>query len=223
MVPLAEALAEEGWSVSTVELAGHGGRPADLAGTTWQDWVASARTALEELQRRCKTVALVGQSMGGALALYLAAAVRPAAVVAISTPIRVRPALVSASRVAARVMPLAPRLLRWRPREPAMRPYRSPNAWVPLGLIREVDRLLQLTRETLAQVAAPVLVVQGRWDLVIPRESGEAIVRLAHRASARLLWLPRSGHVATLDRDRRALYGAVREFLRPHLRAESAS
>lgn len=223
MVPLAEALAEEGWTVSTVELAGHGGGPADLAGTTWQDWVASARTALEDLQSRCPTVALIGQSMGGALALYLAAAVRPAAVVAISTPIRVRPALVAASRAAARVLPLAPRLLRWRPRERAMRPYRSPNTWVPLGLTHEVDRLLQLTREMLAQVDAPLLVVQGRWDLVIPRESGETIVRLSRRAVARLLWLPRSGHVATLDRDRHALYEAVSEFLRPYLQMETTS
>lgn len=223
MLPLAEALAQEGWTVSVAQLAGHGTSPAALASSTCQDWVASARAALEDLQARCRTVALVGQSMGGALALYLAAATRPAAVVAISTPIRVRPVLVSASRAAARVLPLVPRLLRWRPREREMRPYRSAHAWVPLGLTGEVDRLLHQTREALAQVQAPILVVQGRWDLVIPRESGESIVRLARRAPARLLWLKRSGHVATLDRDRHALYAAVTGFLRPLLQSATAS
>jgi carboxylesterase len=219
MLPLADALAEDGWTVSVARLAGHGTSPEDLAGTTWQDWVASAREALRELQQQCARVALVGLSMGGALGLYLAAAEAPAAVVAINTPIRVRPLLITASRAAARMLPHFPVLFRVPPREREMRNYLTPYNRIPVGLTSEVDRLLLATREMLPRLRMPLLVVQGRRDWVIPRDSGPRIVALARAAPATLLWLPRSGHVATLDRDRRTLYEAVRAFLRVNLSA----
>lgn len=217
MIPLAEALAEEGWTVSVARLAGHGTSPDELAGTIWQDWVTSARDAFQALRQRCSRVAIVGLSMGGALGLYLAATEEPAAVVAISTPIRVRPLLARASRAASRMWPHVPVLFRLPPREREMRGYLSPYTRIPVGLTSEVDRLLRATRELLPRLRIPLLIVQGRRDWVIPRDSGPQIVALARAAPATLLWLPRSGHVATLDRDRRALYDEVRGFLRAHL------
>lgn len=217
MTPLAEALAVEGWTVSVAQLAGHGTSPDDLAGVNWRDWVASARAAYEELNARCRRVAIIGLSMGGALGLYLAAAeISPAAVVAISTPIRIRPALVKASRVASKVMPFAPILFRLSPRDPQVRHYRSPYTRIPLATTVEVAELLNETRRVLPRLRAPALVIQGRKDWVIPRNSGSEFVRLAG-ATARLVWLPRSGHVATLDRDREMLVREVKQFLRIHL------
>lgn len=216
MVPLAEALAEEGWTVSVARLAGHGTSPRELADTTWEEWVESARAAYRELRARCRRVAIVGQSMGGAVSLLLAAEDDPAAVVAISTPIRVHPLWVRASIAAARVIPLAPVLFRLGPRERQMREYLSPYTRIPLERTREVDQLLAATREALPAVRVPLLVVQGRRDWVIPRESGPQIVSLAG-APATLHWLARAGHVATLSRDRSELFVAVRTFLRPVL------
>jgi len=63
----------------------------------------------------------------------------------------------------------------------------------------------------------PLLVVQGRRDWIIPRDSADEILRLAADAPATMLWLQRSGHVATLDRDRAVLADAVTEFLRVHV------
>lgn len=217
MTPLAEALAAEGWSVSVARLAGHGTSPDDLAKVTWRDWVASARAAYEELQQRCPQVAIIGLSMGGALALYMAAAVvSPAAVVAISTPIRIRPMLVKASRAASKIMPFAPVLVRLSARDPRVRQYRSPYTRIPLATTAEVASLLDETRRLLPGLPAPALIIQGRKDWVIPRGSGRELVRLIG-APARLLWLPRSGHVATLDRDRDLLINEVKQFLRIHL------
>ncbi len=221
MVPLAEALAEEGWTISVARLAGHGTSPRELADTSWEEWVESARAAYRELRQRCVRVAIVGQSMGGAVSLLLAAEGDPAAVVAISTPIRVHPLWVRASIAAARVLPLAPVLFRLGPRERQMRGYLSPYTHIPLERTREVDRLLAATREALPAVRAPLLVLQGRRDWVIPKGSGAQIVALAG-SPATLHWLVRSGHVATLDRDRLELFAAVRDFLRPVLEGATA-
>ena len=103
-----------------------------------------------------------------------------------------------------------------------MRSYLSPYNRIPVGLTGEVDRLLLATREMLPRLRMPLLIVQGRRDWVIPRDSGPRIVALARAAPASLLWLPRSGHVATLDRDRRILYDAVRGFLRGHLQVRES-
>ncbi len=214
---MADALAEEGWTVSVAQLAGHGTSPADLARTRWSDWVASAHGAYQELQGRCRRIAIVGLSMGGALGLYLAASESPAAVVAISTPIRVHPLLAVLSRVAGRVLPFAPVVFRLGPMEPAVQPYRSTYTHIPLAATEQLVYLFEATRRTLPTLRVPLLVVQGRRDWVIPRGSAREIVALAHGAPTQLLWLPRSGHLATLDRDRGVLVDQVKRFLHRHL------
>jgi carboxylesterase len=217
MTPLADALTSVGWTVSVTRLAGHGTSPDDLARVTWQEWVTSAQAAYQDLRRRCDRVALVGLSMGGALALYLAALDPPAAVVAISTPIRVRPLLASATRMASKVLPVAPVLVRLSPRDPEVRAYWSPYKRIPLVAAGQLEQLLAETRRVLPHVRTPLLVVQGRRDWIIPRDSAQEILRLASGAPTTMLWLQRSGHVATLDRDRTVLADETIRFLRVHV------
>lgn len=217
MTPLAEALAEEGWTVSVAQLAGHGTSPADLARTRWSDWVDSASDAYQELRGRCRRIAIVGLSMGGALGLYLAASESPAAVVAISTPVRVRPVLAALARLAVHVLPFVPVVVRLGPREPEVRSYRSQYTRIPLAATEQLVQLFEATRQTLPTLQMPILVVQGRRDWLVPRGSAQEIVALAHGAPTQLLWLPRSGHLATLDRDRTVLIDQVKRFLHQHL------
>jgi carboxylesterase len=73
---VAMGLAHAGVSVSCPQLAGHSGSFDELRDSRWQDWLASAEAALDELRRRCDVVAVGGLSMGAVLALMLAA-VRP--------------------------------------------------------------------------------------------------------------------------------------------------
>lgn len=215
MIPLAETLAARGWTISIARLAGHGTSPVDLARSTWQEWMDSARDAYRELARRCPRPAVVGLSMGGALGLTLAGTEPdpPRAVVTISTPIHVRPALAAASRAVGRVLPVAPVPFRLGPRERAMWRYRSPYRAVPLAATHEVEQLLAATRALLPSLRIPLLIVQGRRDWIIPRDSADGIAGLARSADSMVVWLPRSGHVATLDRDRDLLYDKITAFL----------
>ena len=219
MVPLAEALAQDGYTVHVARLAGHGTSPEDLAATSWDDWVASAREAYRTLRSRCAAVALVGLSMGGAIALHLAATERPDAVVVMATPIRLRPVLRRLARAVRPVLPYVPVVVRVGPRGSDALPYRVSYARIPLSAAQDLASLLERTRELLPQVQAPLLVAQGRRDFVIPRESADEIAGGVGSRVRRLVWLPRSRHVVTLDRDRAQLFGAVRAFLAEHLGA----
>lgn len=216
---MAEALAEDGFTVHVARLAGHGTSPEDLARTSWEDWVDSARDAFRALRARCRSVAIGGLSMGGAIALHLAATDTPDAVVTMATPVRLRPLVYGIARAIQPVVPYVPVVVRLGPRSADMLPYRASYPRIPLGAAGDLSRLLERMRELLPQVRVPLLIVQGRRDWAIPRESAEVIYTRVASEVRRLLWLPHSRHVVTLDRDRGQLFTEVRRFLSEHLAA----
>jgi carboxylesterase len=100
---LAEGLAERGFAVSAPLLPGHGETVEAFAATGFPDWLAAARDELRALAGRCRATAVVGLSMGGALALTLAAEEPVAAVVAINPLVDTGdPAVLEAEERAAR-------------------------------------------------------------------------------------------------------------------------
>ncbi len=92
--PLAEALGRAGCTVEAPMTAGHGGTLADLAGTRWTDWLASAEAAMERVSAHVGggPIAICGFSMGGLLALRLARLhpERVSALVLMGVPVRLR-------------------------------------------------------------------------------------------------------------------------------------
>ncbi|MDG9729196.1 hypothetical protein OXI21_02025 [Ignatzschineria sp. RMDPL8A] len=51
-------------TVSVPLLKGHGTEPADLIGVSYRDWIRQMEEALEQLQKKCSRVFVVGLSMG---------------------------------------------------------------------------------------------------------------------------------------------------------------
>jgi len=71
--PLGEYLHKQGYAVSCPLLPKHGGQLEDLKGATWRAWVSASRDALNRLVEGCPNVLIAGLSMGGLIALHLAA------------------------------------------------------------------------------------------------------------------------------------------------------
>jgi carboxylesterase len=72
MRPLAEALAEAGFTVEMPRLPGHGTVVDDMIPTRFDDWSATAEDTLDDLAGRCEKVVVAGLSMGGTLTAWLA-------------------------------------------------------------------------------------------------------------------------------------------------------
>src|SRR5262244_3846160 len=137
MRPLGEALAARGFPVRAVCLAGHGTDLESLARTSWADWFASVSDGLDRLQADVPRVAIAGMSLGGLLALHLAAT-RPATVeglVLCGTPIRLVPMLARLPFVARRYATI--RKANGKPdiADPAMRAASQSYPAVPLGAV----------------------------------------------------------------------------------------
>ena len=69
---VARGLAQEGHTVYSMQLAGHGGTPEELRRSTWREWVASVERAHDRLKEHCDIVIAGGLSMGAILAIQLA-------------------------------------------------------------------------------------------------------------------------------------------------------
>lgn len=73
---LGEYLNKKGYSVFGVRLPGHGTTPEELNKTNWPLWYDAVRKAHEELSQCCSEISVVGLSMGGLLAMKLAAEIQ---------------------------------------------------------------------------------------------------------------------------------------------------
>ena len=71
MRKIADALAQKGYTVSTINLPGHATTEADMAKSTWQEWLQAAKQATLDLKAQCKQVTVCGLSMGGVLNVIL--------------------------------------------------------------------------------------------------------------------------------------------------------
>lgn len=72
MRPLATRFVDAGYSVEMVLLPGHGTSLEDMKRTTFSDWSLAAEQALLNLSARTERVVVVGLSMGGLIACWLA-------------------------------------------------------------------------------------------------------------------------------------------------------
>lgn len=215
MAVLAEALAARGYSVEAPLLAGHGADQETLAATSWRAWVASAEAALRELQGRCDAVALVGFSMGGAIALHLAAREQVAGIVTIATPVTLDNPLLPLLPVARLVLPYwyplrridltSPGVMeRLRTYAPDLRIDPTDRAQVAelkrsfrisLRAVYQLTRLLRATRAVLPRVTVPALLLQGTDDEQIPARSIDLLDRELGSPHKEIVRFARQGHM----------------------------
>lgn len=219
--PFAEALAARGFAVTVPVLAGHGDLAA-LERSTWHDWYAGAETALVDVRKSFARVLVLGFSLGGLLALRLAA-LRPAdvdALVALSVPLALQRWQRQAIGLLARlrgVRPLAAlvgmlpkkgpdvRIEREFASSPSLRGMPWPALAQLVALQREVDGLLP-------HVRAPLLVLHGRLDHTARVEDSARLVQRVGSVRVERTVLPESFHQLGLDVDREAAAAAVVEF-----------
>ncbi|MFF4711670.1 alpha/beta hydrolase [Streptomyces eurythermus] len=198
--PWAEHHAAHGLTVSLPLLPGHGTRWTDMQLTTWQDWYAEVDRELRALADRCSRVFVAGLSMGGALALRLAArhGGRVAGAVVVNPANKVH-------GLSAYALPVARHLVR------STKGIASDIAKqgaaelgydrVPLHAAHSLRRFLHRVDGELPQVTQPLLLLRSAEDHVVPAaDSARVLSRVSSRDVTEIV-LEHSYHVATLDMD----------------------
>ncbi|MCS6834977.1 MAG: alpha/beta fold hydrolase [Anaerolineae bacterium] len=234
MRPLAEALHAQSWTTVAPLLPGFGAEIDTLQHRSHDDWLQFLLLAYAEMRRRHRVIALIGLSMGGALALQLAAHHSPNALVLLAPFWRIEHLLW-------RAMPILKYLI------PTFKPFRlfkldfndaavrqgianfmpelnlgDPSTQraildfaLPMRLIDQLRQVGQRGYSAISRVSCPTLVIQGTHDdLVKP----EVTRHLCRRFVKPPLYLEVDASHTLLDPSqpsRAQIVSAISEFLSP--------
>jgi carboxylesterase len=209
---LALALADAGFTVEMPLLPGHGTDVADLVPTRWEDWSAAAERAYLDLAARSDTVVVVGLSMGGALAVWLAEHHPEIAALALVNPMVTAPDADTIGLVQAMIDngdELAPGVGSDIAMEGTLE---SAYPELPLRAALSLFAGVAEVESELESVTCPVLVFTSTQDHVVDPKSSTLLVERA-KGPVEQVTLDRSYHVATLDYDKDEIEARTVEFV----------
>ncbi|MFI0513393.1 alpha/beta hydrolase [Streptomyces sp. WSLK1-5] len=213
--PWAQHLAEHGLTVSLPLLPGHGTRWQDMALTGWQDWYAEVDRELRALTERCTSVFVAGLSMGGTLALRLAAkhgdAVR--GVVVVNPANRMHGLAPYALPVARHFVRTAPGIASDIKKEGSVE---LGYDKVPLHAAHSLRTFFRLVDGELPQVTQPLLVLRSSQDHVVPATDSARVLSRVSSTDVTEIVLEQSYHVATLDHDAERIFDESLAFIGRH-------
>ena len=218
---LGQELAGRGYRVAGPVLAGHGTSPDELDQTTWRDWYASVETAFDCLKGQCEHVAVVGQSLGGLLALYLARQ-RPGEITALgalATPLWLPPVTRAVLRITRdgsplrRLIPRLPKVGGSDVRDRTMKKQNPAYRVVPVLALHQLVEFMGITRTSLSGIETPAMVIHGRRDHTVPYECSHELAARLRGHPVEHHTLERSYHLISIDVERDLVAGLVGDFI----------
>jgi len=208
-------LAEEihsrlGWTVLAPLLPGHGTSPRDLAKTRHTEWIDSAENAFDTLKSRTTRWFIGGESMGGLLALYLAARHPEIEKLLIYAPALKIPGLFWAKLFSHFIFGIPKRRL-----EPTREGYLPWQGYRinPLNAVVELGLLQNMVMDILPKISQPIIVFQGNQDETIDPQSAFLVYNAVSSREKHLVELEDCGHCVLLDKRYREVYTQSVEFL----------
>lgn len=213
---LGQDLAARGYTVLGQRLAGHATLPKDLARTRYRDWLVSLEEGLAILRGTAPKILVVGQSMGGLLALVAAAHYPLAGAVAMATPFSPaahRPSLLL--RLVGRLRPMVRKEgVEFDPELGSRREKAYPAyAAYPSRIYPEIVTLQREMAAALPRVQVPVLLLQSRDDGLVPPGSMERIYEALGTEEKEQAWLEGLDHGMVRDPRRQVVFDAVAGFV----------
>lgn len=214
---LARHLHERGYDVRVPLLPGHGRDVASFQASTHEAWIDAARSELIAMRARYEWSGLCGLSMGGALAVLLAAQVRDLPSLVLLAPYLGMPLHAQAAAATHRL---------WSDRVGAFRASSSESIRDPLeraaslayGVVtgralQELRTLVGKARSALPRVTTPTLIIQSVEDNRIPPRVARRSLAALGATSKRLVFTKGAGHIITVDYGRERVFAEVQSWL----------
>ena len=200
---LAAGLHSAGFHVVAPLLPGHGRRLADFANVNADELITAARSRYVELRNDRAWVGLIGVSMGGALAVLLAAESPELPALGLVAPYLAMPARIERaarwSSVWGALVPVVRSTEGLSVLDPVERDRSLAYGVFTASGLRALATIVRRAHAALPKVQSPTLMLQSRQDNRISVLNGEqAFARLGAREK-HLEWVAGAGHVITVD------------------------
>lgn len=195
---LGDYLAQQNFTVKADLLPGHGTQYTDLRTTPRNLWKDTVEKGYQALRSEFDQVYVIGLSMGGSLALYLAEQYTPDGVITLSTPVQLR-------RWQITFLPLLGLFTDTiRKGMGITNGNYSGYDRYPVKSTKELIRLLGEVRGQLGKVTVPLRIFHSVADKVVPVHSAYAIAKAVNSEDVQLRIYRRSGHLMTtgVEKDR---------------------
>jgi carboxylesterase len=217
MTYLAEQLHREGYTVRVPRLPGHGTDGGDFLSSGWKDWLRCSVDEYLELASRYQVVHIGGLSMGGVLAVILAATF-PIKKVALYAPaLRVRNRFIPLSGVYGLLFKRVRSGAHEYYQEPEME-YLSAEYWDYLWPSQSwgLFRLMRKAVRRLRRIEGEVLTIVSEADETVPTGVAKLVESKVEASRRRTVILTKSGHVVTRDTEaERVAQETIRFFQTP--------
>lgn len=210
--PWGEYLGARGYGVQVPRLPGHATTWRELNTLTWDDWYGEIARVFDLLCLDHDAVVVGGLSMGGALALRVAAdhPDRVAGVVVVNAAVATKRLDVKLLPVLKHVVPSFPGI-----GNDIKRAGGDEHCYdrTPLKAIHSMMRAWKPLIEDLPKVTAPLLYFRSAEDHVVDDASQPIITSRVSSRDIVERRLPESFHVATLDNDAEQIFEESAEFI----------
>ena len=213
MVPWGRQLAATGLGVSVPRLPGHGTSWQELNRTRWADWAGEVDRAFEKLRANTDQVVVCGLSMGGGLALRLAAdrGRDVAGVVLVNPAVHTERKDVLAVPLLQHVVPSMPGIAN-DIKKPGVQEHGYTRT--PLKALHSMMSAWKVLRADLPRVTQPLLLFTSAEDHVVDPSSARIIRGTVSSRDLTERTLENSFHVATLDHDAPEIFEESAQFVR---------
>jgi carboxylesterase len=208
--PLAEYLTEHtDWVFRIPTLPGHG-ENLSLKGVQYHQWIDYAESELKDLIQNCDKVYVVGFSMGGMIASYLAAKYPVDKLVLLSAAAY----YVNPKQIASELKSMLIDVFKGNLAENELfQRYKRKIKATPLTATLQFRRLVASIKPLLPQVEVPTLIAQGECDGIVPPKSAEYLYRTINAKKKRLTYIKDSNHHICHCEEKEALFSQVHDFL----------
>jgi len=197
---LADKFAEAGFYVELPLLAGHGTKWQDLNKVHYQDWIKELDKSLLKLKGKVTKIFVIGLSMGGTLALYLAETYPELKGIIIinNACLFKNPSLIFLPVIKLIVSSV----------KPISSDLKDPNCKeiaynrTPTKGLHELFKLIKIMKKNLFKITQPILIFKSKEDNIIPVKSATYVYDRINSKNKDFIWLENSYHVATMDFDK---------------------
>jgi len=217
---LGDVLFASGFHVEAPLLPGHGRTLAAFRRTSADDWMNAVRSSYRALQSDHDWVAIAGLSMGGALAIRIAAESPQLPALCLMAPyLALRKGADRAARLSrwwGPIFPVVESSEGFSVLDPAERAKSLAYGVFSAAALRALRETVRKANDALPRVTAPTLVVQSRQDNRIAMEDAErAFSRLGAQEKV-LEWVTGAAHIITVDYGRDRVFQLVADWLLAH-------
>ncbi|MDX8362826.1 alpha/beta hydrolase [Cytobacillus sp. IB215316] len=209
--PLVDYLTQEtNWEIVTPVLPGHG-EQLSLTGVSYTKWIDCVEEELKKLLDKFDTLYLIGFSMGGVIASYLAAKYPISKLVLLSAAVY----YTNPKQLISDVHDLFKLGLQGKIHENELyERYKKKIIATPLSAIIQFQQLVRMVRPVLEKISVPTLIVQGKCDGIVPMKSAEYIHQTISSARKKLIYIESAKHHVCYCDERKELFAEVYTFLK---------